>query len=254
MGFFDSLFSNEKQIGGRNAREWRDWGYQLYELGRYDDAIKAYDRAIELKPNDAHAWEFKGMSLAGIYRHDDALEAYDRAIELDPICELAWERKGESLEKLGRSDDAIRAYDRATELNPKFHLAWCNKGESLEKFGRYDDAIRAYDRAIELYPSYKRAIKKRDDLLKVVPYTRILQQISSQKKSPVSDSKTASVSHFKKPIFQKKTAIDWVNKGNKLFTHGHYNLAIKAFDRAIKLDPSNKEAIENRNAILKMGD
>lgn len=42
------------------AREWFDKGMDLTDVGMYEEALEAYDRALELNPNDAIAWNNKG--------------------------------------------------------------------------------------------------------------------------------------------------------------------------------------------------
>ena len=58
--------------------------------GRTDDAIAAYQRAIELKPSFAYY-----NNLGGIYgranKIEDATAAYQKAAEIDPIEALRYE-------------------------------------------------------------------------------------------------------------------------------------------------------------------
>jgi tetratricopeptide (TPR) repeat protein len=62
----------------------------LYFLNKsYDDAIKAYDEAIRLDPNDADTRNNKGLALEFQGRYDEAIQAYDEAIKIDPSYETA---------------------------------------------------------------------------------------------------------------------------------------------------------------------
>jgi tetratricopeptide (TPR) repeat protein len=45
------------------ARELMDKGYSLTALGRYEESLEAYDRAIELQHDYAWAWARKGRTL-----------------------------------------------------------------------------------------------------------------------------------------------------------------------------------------------
>lgn len=54
----------------------------LYVQGKYDEAIKAYDEAIRLDPNDADAWNNKGLVLEYFGRTAEANTAFAKAKEL----------------------------------------------------------------------------------------------------------------------------------------------------------------------------
>ena len=95
----------------------------------------------------------EGNAFLGQGKYDEALQAYDNALQLDSQLADVWYDKGVVLNKQGKYDDAVKAYDNAIGLNPKFAYAWCNKGDSLQKKGSYEDAIKAYDKAIELDPT-----------------------------------------------------------------------------------------------------
>ena len=61
---------------------WRNKGDALYFLGKYDEAIKCYDKAIEIDPNDADVWNNKGLALNSLGNNDEAKKCYDRSREL----------------------------------------------------------------------------------------------------------------------------------------------------------------------------
>jgi tetratricopeptide (TPR) repeat protein len=66
---------------------------QLAELalegGDPDMALLRYEEALGQDPKSAKAWTGKGTSLQQLERYEEALAAYDRALELDPDDELA---------------------------------------------------------------------------------------------------------------------------------------------------------------------
>lgn len=66
---------------------------QLAELalegGDPDMALLRYEEALAQDPRSAKAWTGKGTSLQQLERYEEALAAYDRALELDPADELA---------------------------------------------------------------------------------------------------------------------------------------------------------------------
>ncbi|MCQ1536398.1 tetratricopeptide repeat protein [Methanosarcina sp. KYL-1] len=63
---------------------WCDKGDLLFQIGKKEEAIKAYDQAIRLKPDFAEAWYNKSAALASVGKVDDAVEARNRALKLKP--------------------------------------------------------------------------------------------------------------------------------------------------------------------------
>ena len=132
-------------------------GDDFYQSNEYELALKAYDKAIELKPDSAVAWDNRGFALDKLDRYEEALKACDKAIELKPDYASAWNSRGIALGKLDRYEEALKACDGAIELKPDYATAWNNRGIALGKLGRYEEALKACDKAIELKSDYATA-------------------------------------------------------------------------------------------------
>jgi tetratricopeptide (TPR) repeat protein len=52
--------------------------------GRRDEALKVFDKAVQLKPDDAGLWTHLAGMLAACEQNADALLAYQQALKLDP--------------------------------------------------------------------------------------------------------------------------------------------------------------------------
>jgi tetratricopeptide (TPR) repeat protein len=72
----------------------------------------AYDKAAAFD-----GWFNKGVTLAGVERFDEALEAYDQALEIDPDYAEAWFDKGVALDGLGQHDEAKRAHQHFQQID-----------------------------------------------------------------------------------------------------------------------------------------
>lgn len=135
------------------AQEWIRKGDALFNLSNYDEAIKAYDKAIGLDPNYAEPWISKGVALNRQGMYDEAVKTWDEAIRLnpnDPYIATVWESKGQSLYSQGKYDEALLCMEKVIEMKPQFAMAWNNKGYVLYKLGKYDEALQAYNKCIEL--------------------------------------------------------------------------------------------------------
>jgi tetratricopeptide (TPR) repeat protein len=93
-----------------------DLGNSYHGLGDYQQAIKDFDRAIELDPKLAEAYWGRGKTYHGLGDYQQAIKDFDRAIELDPkLAEAYWDR-GKTYNELGKYQQAIENWKRAAQL------------------------------------------------------------------------------------------------------------------------------------------
>jgi hypothetical protein len=59
-------------------------GTSLYSLGRYNEAIQYFDRALQINPNDSRALDGKGGVLYTLARYNEAIQYFDRALQINP--------------------------------------------------------------------------------------------------------------------------------------------------------------------------
>ncbi len=124
--------------------------YQI-DAGRYEEARRAAARAVELAPDLEYAWYNLGVTLDRLGRTDQALTAYQRALTLKPIAEAHY-NLAVALAANGHTNEAIRHYQAAIVRNPRHSDAHYNLGLLLAENGRLADAIPLFERAAELDP------------------------------------------------------------------------------------------------------
>jgi len=54
-------------------------GESLYNQGKYNEAMKYYDKALELDPNYAGAWNGKGNILCCHGKYNEAMKCFDKS-------------------------------------------------------------------------------------------------------------------------------------------------------------------------------
>jgi tetratricopeptide (TPR) repeat protein len=94
-------------------------GMSLYREKRYDEAAKAFEHVLALRPGHVMATNNLGFTYFKLGRLDDAVTWYKKAIDLDPKRAIAYANLGDALAQLGRADDAKRAYRTFLEMSPK---------------------------------------------------------------------------------------------------------------------------------------
>lgn len=129
---------------------WNGKGNTLRKLQLYEEALTAFKKAIELNPNNLKAWLGMGSTLGELRRNIESLIAFDKAIELDSNNPDAWNGRGATLIQLNRHAESLHALETAISLNPDHVLAWINKGSSLGGLKKYKESLIAYEKAIEL--------------------------------------------------------------------------------------------------------
>ena len=136
-------------------------GVLLADLGRFNEAVEAYDRVIELNAQNADVYVNKGAALYKAGKNEEALAAYDKAIEFNPEDVDIYIDKGAVLNISGKYKEALSVLRKAIELNPELSRAYQGISYALIYLGRYDEAVEACDKAIELEPNAALAYNNR---------------------------------------------------------------------------------------------
>lgn len=107
---FVSLLTTEK-----NYVNYYNLGNAYSALGEYGQAVKAYQKSVELSADFAMAW--KNMGTAYYQQNDleQASNCYDNALQYDSSLPEALFCKGSLLARCNRYEDALVFYDKAIE-------------------------------------------------------------------------------------------------------------------------------------------
>ena len=109
----------------------------------FEQALRCYDQAIELEPEEPSHLNNKGGALARLQRFDIALEVYEECLQLEPNHVTAKEAKQQLLIKLNQSEDVLDELKTSLDDDPESlekRLAYFN---ALVQFSQYGEAIKA---------------------------------------------------------------------------------------------------------------
>ena len=107
-------------------------------MGRIDEGINAYRRAIALRPSYAAAHCNLGKAMQDLDRPDEAIAAFNQAIALKPDMVEAWNNLGTTLALCGCVDEPLEFFRRAVALQPGFDRAASNLLYTLYFHPGYD--------------------------------------------------------------------------------------------------------------------
>jgi tetratricopeptide (TPR) repeat protein len=124
-------------------------GQYLTELGRYDEAAKAFENARALNDKDATLHSSMGLLYLRRNQPDLAFSEFNQAIQLDPNLVEPHFWLGSLYNGRGDRQHAISEYERTVQLQPDWALAWRYLGEQYLAIGKTDEAIQKFNTAIQ---------------------------------------------------------------------------------------------------------
>ncbi len=163
----------------------------LARLGRHEEALAGYDRALALNPRQLDALNNRGAVLKALARYEEALASLEAALQIKPDFADAHSnlgnvaasaqppgggrsdptrqpsRCGRTMRRpttisamrcrlLNRYEEAIAQYHTAISLKPDYAEAHSGLGVVLQALDRDDEAASHYDQAIGLKAGLRR--------------------------------------------------------------------------------------------------
>lgn len=75
----------------------------------------------------------KGLNHAKIEDYEEAIRCFDKAVQLDPNNALAWISKANALIEYGNEEEARKCLDRAKKIDPKYDFSQTLTNTSLHR-------------------------------------------------------------------------------------------------------------------------
>ena len=144
---------------------WKNLGNVLLDLKRPDDALLSFRHALKLTPRHWHAAHQSAVLLYNAGRFEEALPLLDQCIEQQPNHVPSRQLRALSLKGLERFEEALAENQRAYAVDPRDSDTCNNIGDVLQLLDRHEEALRWFDRAIALRPGYMLAINNKAFLL-----------------------------------------------------------------------------------------
>jgi tetratricopeptide (TPR) repeat protein len=141
----------------KDAKAYAEWAGILTTMGRFDEAIAAYRKTIELDRGYKYAHYNLGHILLEQKKYDEAIVAFNIALEQESF-KAANTELGLALTAQSRLNEALNAFREAarwgTQSEDVNAEAYCDLGRSLIDLGRLNEAIAAFRQAVKLNAEY----------------------------------------------------------------------------------------------------
>ena len=129
------------------------FGNVLFGTGKYEQAVKQYEQALEIDPNSDYALGQLADAYQKLGNPAAAEAACKKAIALRPNYWAVYNRLGAFYNNQGQYSKAAEMFQTVTHLAPDNYVGYSNLGGVYLLQGRYDDAITQLKRSIDLRPN-----------------------------------------------------------------------------------------------------
>jgi predicted O-linked N-acetylglucosamine transferase (SPINDLY family) len=140
-------------------------GLTFSALKRFDEALGSYGEALNINPRSVEALNNRGVALLALKRNEEALKNYDAVLAIAPESVETLDNRGLALRGLNRLDEALINHDAALAIRSDDAEALNNRGITLLALKRHEDAIKSFEAALAINPNFADAIHNRGDAL-----------------------------------------------------------------------------------------
>jgi tetratricopeptide (TPR) repeat protein len=149
-----------------NAEEVLQQGISFHQSNRLDDAIRCYQKVLELQPENTVAISNMGLVLQTNGKLDAAVANYQQAISIKPDFADAYSNLGNALKEQGKIDEAVASYRQAISIKPGLADVHNTLGNILKEQNKLDEAVVCYKKTIALKPDCAEAYSNFGNALK----------------------------------------------------------------------------------------
>ncbi|HVU89006.1 MAG TPA: tetratricopeptide repeat protein [Pirellulales bacterium] len=236
----------------------------------HDKAYENFKKAVELNPNDEKMQSNMGHVLLKLAerdgftpeRIDEMMGYFRRALEIDPSSISARRGMGFALVHANRANEAIEQFARTITLRPNDADSWSGRGVVLAAAGQAEESEKSFRRALEINPNYVEAL--RGMAMLCMQQRRTVEAISFLERAvaikpdyPEAEFELANQyamrrefkkaqQHYAKSVAKRPNFVEgWVRLGAAYGDLSEFDLAIKCFQQALVLEPTNSAAQAN---------
>ncbi|BAY42115.1 tetratricopeptide repeat protein (plasmid) [Nostoc sp. NIES-2111] len=264
----EAILSTDVSKENTTASQWLERGNQLWRLRRYDEAVRAFDEAIKLKPTFVYlAYYGKGLTLGSDGKYQESIATLESATKLKPDFVAAWQTLSVAYRDFKQPEKALIAIDKAIQLQPNNPNLYNDQYLLLNNLKRYAEAQAAINKAIELNPraafynnrgflyfeqkqwklalaDFHQAIATNPGLADAYNNRGVLYKQQKQWDLALADFNQAIATN---PGY----ANAYYNRGLLYFEQKQWDLALADFHQAIATNPGLADAYNNRGVLYK---
>ena len=235
----------------KNSKYLNNKGYALFNLKYKGESLQCFENAVKYNPNDHYAWFNLGFIFSKMNKYKDMMNCFDKFLELyvtnDKNKFYCLMDIGREFHNRGYHNESLKFYDEALKIKEDHANLWYFKALCLDDSNDFDYAILCFDKALKLSPN--------DENFKE---SKALCLFNKAKRLYSDNKYEEALNYFNQALKIIRDFADcWHFKALCLQRIGDYDMSIKSFDEALKLDPNNiiiKQEKENLLNSISLND
>ncbi len=236
-----------------NAVSYNHLGVLHYRQGEIDDALHAFEKALELsphhKPTKRNLYSLyleKTLKAVTTKSLDHAAIYTEKLLELEPENAITFQLLGKSYAQIGEITKAIDCFQKALKYDPddkptKHNLAqsYVSQGLTLRNEKKWDSAIKAYRHALKLEPTLQIAAENLIDA--------VWQKANAYREEGKNDEAIEAYLELQKLVPNEPDISSLL--GGLYLKKQNFPAAVLAFNKTYTLSPDNPQAKQNLIAV-----
>jgi tetratricopeptide (TPR) repeat protein len=259
-------------LDGENAETAHLIGMLHSKIGQFDHAVEWVSRALRREAKPAYLTTL-GTALIGLGRREEAIQAFDKAVQLQPDDADLWWQLGDGLIAAGRSTEALLCFQHTISLNPSHANAAYRAGYLLQEVGRFDEALVELNRSADLQPNHAPTLQVRAVVLKNLK--RLEEALADNTRAialdPTDADTCCNMGNALQALGRHEEALSWyerslkmrslkmrsdvasatniTNKAISLAALGRVDEAMASYRLSLSIDPSDAATIWNLSLL-----
>tara|TARA_Y100000590_G_scaffold465617_1_gene638402 strand:+ start:988 stop:2553 length:1566 start_codon:yes stop_codon:yes gene_type:complete len=169
-------------------------GLILSQSGKTDEAIKYYEKGLEIDPKFAMIYNNLGLIFynKGPNNYKKAEDYYKKSIETNKDIPEPHTNLGNLYSTLGKINEAISNHKKAIKLNPNFQYAYLNLSNILVSIGDFKEAKKYLNEVIKINSNFyvaHRSLSRINKYTKDDEHLKILKKLYKNISSSDEDGK-----------------------------------------------------------------
>lgn len=205
-----AAFTEGAKFGRPSAFDLKIVSLNYVLLGDYADADKWLTLSLQWDPGDAEAWYYLGRTKYNENRFEEAIQAFQKCLDLVPRHVLAADGQGLSYAGLNRTAEAISSLknaiswqENAAQQTPEPYI---DLGDLLNQQARFEEALPILQKAVVIAP---RNIRAHETLGKTFMNLNRLSDAQHELEAAVSiDPSQATLHYLLGQIYRKQGQLE----------------------------------------------